>query len=50
VAEIGASMGLKTPVNQVFNDVLLKLANGEINRAAYEGNPQRLLADVQTLE
>lgn len=50
VARIGNSVGVQTPVNQILNDVLVKLTNGELDRQAYEHNPQKLLANIQALE
>jgi len=46
VAEAGKAAGVMTPVNQVLNDVLLKLTRNEIDRKIFEGKPDRLAAEV----
>jgi 2-dehydropantoate 2-reductase len=48
VAEAGKAAGVMTPVNQVLNDVLLKLTRNEIDRKIFEGKPDRLAAEVNT--
>jgi ketopantoate reductase len=50
VAEAGTAVGVKTPVNQVLNDVLLKLTSKEIDREQFEGHPERLVAEVKRYE
>ena len=50
VAKAGTAVGVKTPVNQVLNDVLLKLTNKEIDREQFEGHPERLVAEVKRYE
>ena len=46
VAKAGKAAGVKTPVNQILNDVLLKLTRNEIDREIFERNPERLVAEV----
>ena len=46
VAAAGKDMGVKTPVNLVLNDVLLRLTRGELDRALFARKPDRLLALV----
>jgi 2-dehydropantoate 2-reductase len=50
IAAAGQECGVPTPVNAALNDVLLMLARGELDRAAYDGRPDRLLADVRRYE
>lgn len=50
IAAAGRACGVPAPVNAALNDVLLKLARGELDRAAYDGRPERLLADVGRYE
>jgi len=50
VAEVGEAVGVRTPVNKTLNDVLLKLTNKEIDRKQFEGNPERLVAEVKIYE
>lgn len=50
IADAGQRLGLATPVNRTLNDVLLQLARGEVDRAAYDGRPDRLLAAVRQYE
>ncbi len=50
IADAGERLGLATPVNRTLNDVLLQLARGEVDRAAYDGRPDRLLAAVRQYE
>lgn len=47
VARAGKETGVPTPVNQVLNDVLLKLTSGEIDREEFYQNPARLVGEVK---
>lgn len=50
VAREGKGVDVKAPVNKVLNDVLLKLTYHEIGNNTFEGNPERLLAEVTKIE
>ncbi len=50
VAREGKAVDEKAPVNKVLNDVLLKLTNHKIDSKAFDGNPERLLAEVTKIE
>jgi 2-dehydropantoate 2-reductase len=50
IAEAGRRAGVAAPVNQALNDVLLKLARGEVARAEFDGHPDRLLEVVRRYE
>ncbi len=50
VAAAGKDAGVPTPVNHVLNDVLLQLTNGELDRQQYDGNPGRLVSEVNKLK
>ena len=49
VAAVGKAAGVMTPVNQVLNDVLLKLTRNEIDREVFERNPQRLILEINKI-
>jgi 2-dehydropantoate 2-reductase len=49
VAEAGKAAGAMTPVNQVLNDVLLKLTRNELDREIFERDPERLVAEVNKI-
>jgi 2-dehydropantoate 2-reductase len=47
VARAGESVGIYTPVNKAYNDILLMLAYKRLDWQDYDGRPQKLLADVK---
>lgn len=47
VARAGKETGVLTPVNQVLNDVLLQLTNGDLDRQSFYHNPARLVSKVK---
>lgn len=47
VAEAGRRLGIATPVNIALNDIVLKLAKGELDFEIFNGNPKRLVAEVR---
>lgn len=47
VAEQGAELGIPTPVNTTFNQVLQDLISGEAELSDWTGQPDKLLAAVQ---
>jgi 2-dehydropantoate 2-reductase len=47
IARIGRENGIKTPVNAVLADLLLKLARKEINWREFDGQPKKLLAEIK---
>ncbi len=49
VAQTGQTLGLPTPINAALTHILLRLAQGELDREAFSGNPQALLREVQRL-
>jgi 2-dehydropantoate 2-reductase len=46
VAEIGDSLGIASPVNTALNDILSKIARKEIPYEVFDGQPKRLVAEV----
>jgi 2-dehydropantoate 2-reductase len=44
VVRHGERAGVKTPVNRMLNDTLLKLTRGDLPLMAFDHNPERLLA------
>ncbi len=46
VAEAGESLGIPTPVNAAFDEILMKIARQEIDYQEYNGRPKRLVAEV----
>ncbi len=48
IAMEGEMSQVAVPVNRVLNDTLLKLTNGELDRQAFAGKPQRLLSELGT--
>jgi 2-dehydropantoate 2-reductase len=44
VVRHGERVGVKTPVNQLLNETLLKLTRGDLPLMAFDHNPERLLA------
>ncbi len=46
VAQGAEQVGLAAPVNRALSDILLKLARREVDWQVYDGNPARLLAEV----
>jgi 2-dehydropantoate 2-reductase len=46
VAEIGLDNGVSVPVNAALADILIGIARKEIDYQKYNGQPQRLVADV----
>lgn len=47
VARIGESLNIPTPVNKALNDILMKLARKEFDYEQFDGQPNRLVAEVQ---
>jgi hypothetical protein len=47
VAKAAESVGLYTPVNKAYNDILLMLAYKRLDWQEYDGRPQKLFADVR---
>jgi 2-dehydropantoate 2-reductase len=47
VARAGESVGIYTPVNKAYNDVLLMLSYKRLDWQEYDGRPQKLFADVK---
>lgn len=47
VAAAGRELDIPTPVNAAFNDILLGLVRRQIDWKIYDGNPQRLVEEVQ---
>lgn len=47
VAAAGERLGVATPVNEALNDILLKMARGEMDWQTFDGSPQRLIAEVE---
>jgi len=47
VAAAAGELGLSAPVNRALSDILIKLARREVDWKVYDGNPQRLLAEVE---
>lgn len=43
VVRAGRQLGLATPANQVLTETLLALAQGELSRGEFQGQPQKLL-------
>jgi 2-dehydropantoate 2-reductase len=46
IARIGREQGLKMPVNTVLADLLLKLARKEVDWRDFDGQPKRLLLEI----
>lgn len=46
VAAAAYELGIPAPVNRAYTDILLKLARREMNWKAFDGNPQRLVEEV----
>lgn len=47
VAQAGERLGSPTPVNEALNDILIKIAHREIDYEVFNGQPKRLVAEVQ---
>ena len=47
IAQVGKANGVSTPINQIFNDVLMKLAREEVDWREFDGKPKRLLVEVK---
>jgi 2-dehydropantoate 2-reductase len=47
VAEYGRLAGVPTPVNTALNDIVLKLAKGELDFETFNGNIKQLVAEVR---
>lgn len=47
VARYGKQLNIRTPVNAALTEILLKLTSGELDRATYANQPQKLLDAVQ---
>jgi 2-dehydropantoate 2-reductase len=46
VAAAAFSINIPTPVNAALNDILIKMAQSEIDHKIYNGNPKRLVAEI----
>lgn len=46
IADHGRELGIPTPVNATYNDVLLRLTRGELDWREFDGRPKRLLSEV----
>ena len=46
VAAAAFSMNIPTPVNTALNEILIKMAQNEIDHKIYSGNPKRLVAEI----
>ena len=46
VAKVGESLNIKTPVNKALNEILMKLVRKELDYELYDGQPNRLVAEV----
>lgn len=46
VVEAGRRLGISTPVNEALTDILLKLASGELDYQVFNGQPERLVDEV----
>lgn len=46
IAEAAQQVGLPAPVNRALSDILQKLARQELDWKVFDGNPQRLLEEV----
>jgi hypothetical protein len=47
VVQAGESVGIYTPVNKAYNDILLMLAYQRLDWREYDGRPQKLWNDVK---
>jgi 2-dehydropantoate 2-reductase len=47
VAAAGKRVNVPTPVNTALTDILVKMARGEIDWTVYDGNPSRLVEEVE---
>jgi 2-dehydropantoate 2-reductase len=47
VAEFGRQLGVATPVNTALNDIVLKLAKGELDFESFNGNIKQLVVEVR---
>ena len=47
VAEAGRLVGVETPVNIALNDIVLKLAKGELDFETFNGNIKQLVVEVR---
>jgi 2-dehydropantoate 2-reductase len=47
VAEYGRLVGVSTPVNLALNDIVMKLARGELDFETFNGNIKRLVTEVR---
>jgi len=43
VVRYGGRLGIPTPINQLFNETLLALTNGQLPRMAFAHQPNKLL-------
>ncbi len=46
IADAGQAAGIATPINRALNNTLLKLMHHELDAAEFDGNPERLAAEV----
>jgi 2-dehydropantoate 2-reductase len=46
IAKAGRAVDVLTPVNQAYNDILLKLVRGELDSAEFDGDLRRLATEV----
>lgn len=47
VAEAGRRVGVPTPVNAALGETLMGIVQGKVNWDEFQGNPQRLIAEVE---
>jgi 2-dehydropantoate 2-reductase len=47
VAEAGHELNIPTPVNEALNDILLKISRKEIDYQIFNGQPKKLVAEIQ---
>ncbi len=50
VARYGEKLGVPTPVNAAYNDVLVKITRGELDWREFDGRPKRLAQEVKRYE
>ncbi len=50
VARYGEKLGIPTPVNAAYNDVLVKITTGELDWREFDGRPKRLAQEVKQYE
>jgi 2-dehydropantoate 2-reductase len=50
IARVGHEQGVPTPVNTVFNDLMLKLIRKEIDWRQFDGQPKRLIQEIRRFQ